>query len=59
MSEAVQHGERFRATHAPCGDAVETDLPPGYPVAEGVGLWCPRCDVAFWHVPEAPSVAAE
>src|SRR4051812_23710472 len=40
----------YAARHAPCGTMVTDDLPAGYPVEEGVGLWCPVCRVSFWHV---------
>ncbi len=43
----------YRAHHA-CGAEVTDDLPDGYPVREGVGLWCPACREAFWHTGETP-----
>jgi hypothetical protein len=50
---------KYAGTHAPCGTVVSDELPDGYPIDEGVGLWCPACRVSFWHVePAAVAVAA-
>ena len=39
----------YLARHT-CGTEVQDTLPDGYPVDEGVGLYCPACREAFWHV---------
>ena len=38
----------YRGQHS-CGTPVEDELPDDYPVEEGVALYCPRCQEAFWH----------
>ena len=43
----------YRARHA-CGTEVTDELPDGYPVHEGVGLWCPVCCESFWHTGDEP-----
>src|SRR3954447_17607159 len=43
---------RYEAVHPDCGTLVADEIPDGYPVQEGVGLWCPTCERSFWHVPE-------
>jgi hypothetical protein len=48
----------YRARHA-CGTEVSDDLPDGYPVQEGVGLWCPACREAFWHTGDQPTPEPE
>lgn len=45
----------FSAPHPACGTVVETRLPNGYPLSEGVGLFCPVCQAAFWHTPDGDS----
>ena len=47
----------FEARHEPCGTVVADELPEGYPVEEGVGLWCGHCREAWWHVPDGEAVA--
>jgi hypothetical protein len=42
----------YEGRHAPCGTVVADELPEGYPVEEGVGLYCPRCRQGFWSLPE-------
>ncbi len=48
----------FAAAHPPCGTEVRDELPEGYPVEEGVGLWCPVCTQSWWAQPAPePAVA--
>ncbi len=47
----------YRARHD-CGTEVTDDLPDGYPVQEGVGLWCPACRESFWHTGGEPAPEA-